>query len=122
MSKNNDSFSETAVDPLRHRPLLRALRNWRLRHQVSFNLWIHVIGIPLALGGVVMFFFYPWFVSLAMLVGGYALQYWGHRVEGNDVGEWAAIKRLFGRPYISIAPQFQASSKSSSSRPDRKLT
>jgi hypothetical protein len=28
-------------------------------------------------------------------------------VEGNDVGEWAAVKRLFGLPYVSISPRWQ---------------
>ena len=37
---------------------------------------------------------------------GYALQYVGHLAEGNDLGEWAAIKRLLGLPYVGIAPRW----------------
>ena len=29
------------------------------------------------------------------------------RVEGNDVGEWAAIKRLLGLPCVAISPRWQ---------------
>lgn len=92
--------------PLR-RFLKKALRNWLERHQEPFNFWIHMIGIPMAVAGVVSFFFLPWYWGVAGLVGGYFLQYLGHRVEGNDVGEWAAIKRLLGLPYVGIAPQWQ---------------
>ncbi len=98
------------TDPLRRRPLLRLLRNWRLRHQHPFNFWIHLIGIPLAVAGIVLLFIpggLYW--GIGGLVLGYLLQYIGHRVEGNDVGEWAAVKRLFGLPYVSISPRFQRS-------------
>jgi hypothetical protein len=90
------------------RPLRRALRNWRERHQHPVNFWIHMAGIPLAVAGVVLFFVLPWsmwYWALAAFAGGYVLQWIGHRVEGNDLGEWAAIKRLFGLPYVGIAPQ-----------------
>jgi hypothetical protein len=65
-----------------------------------------VIGIPLAVAGIALFFVLPWekwYWSLAALVGGYVLQFFGHRVEGNDMGEWAGIKRLLGLPYVAIA-------------------
>jgi hypothetical protein len=39
-------------------------------------------------------------------VGGYVFQWVGHAVEGNDLGEWAALKRLLGLPYVAIAPQY----------------
>ena len=39
----------------------------------------------------------PWW-GLGLLVFGYLLQYLGHRAEGNDMGEWAAIKRRAHRP------------------------
>jgi hypothetical protein len=91
----------------RRRPLRRALHNWRERHQHPFNFWIHMVGIPLAVAGVVLFLVLPWsmwYWALAAFVAGYILQWIGHRVEGNDLGEWAAIKRLLGLPYVGIAP------------------
>lgn len=90
------------------RPILtflrRRWRSWRERHQHSFNFAIHLLGIPLALAGVVLLFFQAWYWGGAALLAGYGLQYLGHAVEGNDVGEWAAIKRLLGLPYIAVAP------------------
>jgi hypothetical protein len=101
---------------LRRRPLRRIIKNWLERHQHPFNFWIHMIGIPLAVAGVILFFFsVAWYWALAAFVIGYLLQYIGHRVEGNDVGEWAAIKRIFGLPYVSISPRWQ---KAASSQPD----
>ena len=95
----------TSPDPLRRRPLRRILRNWRKRHRDPFNFWIHMIGIPLAVSGLVLPFFVEWHWGVAAFVGGYFLQYLGHRAEGNDVGEWAAIKRMLGLPYVGVAPR-----------------
>ena len=66
--------------------------------------------MPMALGGVVLVFVLPWdqwYWGVGGFVLGYVLQYLGHCVEGNDLGEWAAIKRLLGRPYVGIAPQYR---------------
>jgi hypothetical protein len=35
------------------------------------------------------------------------LQWIGHRVEGNDLGEWAAIKRMLGLAYVGVAPRWR---------------
>ncbi len=92
------------------RPVLRFLRRrlqgWRLRHQLPINFAVHMVGIPLALAGIVMLFFLPWYWGVAAFVVGYALQYAGHLAEGNDLGEWAAIKRLLGLPYVGISPRW----------------
>jgi hypothetical protein len=82
------------------------LQGWRLRHQLPFNFAIHMLGIPLAVTGVVLLFLQLWYWGVGALVLGYLLQWIGHRAEGNDVGEWAAIKRLLGRPYVGIAPRW----------------
>lgn len=84
----------------------KALRNWRERHQLPFNFWIHMIGIPLAVAGVAMLFWLEWYWGAAAFALGYLLQYIGHRAEGNDVGEWAGVKRLFGLPTVSISPRW----------------
>ena len=103
------------------RPLLSWLRRrwqgWRLRHQLPFNFYIHLIGIPMAVCGVIILLgLWPaaalglpwpaWYWGLGAFVLGYVLQWIGHRAEGNDVGEWAAIKRLLGLPYVGIAPRW----------------
>lgn len=94
----------------RRYPVLRFLRRrlegWLLRHQLPINFWLHMIGIPLAVAGVVLFFYLPWYWGLSGLVGGYFLQWVGHCLEGNDLGEWAAIKRMLGLPYVGISPRW----------------
>ena len=93
--------------PTWRRPLQFLYWKWRQRHQHPFNFVIHLVGIPLAVAGVCLFFTMPWedwYLGAGALGLGYLLQYIGHRVEGNDVGEWAAIKRLLGLPYVAMAP------------------
>src|SRR5262245_53565755 len=84
----------------------KARRNWLDRHQDSRNFWIHMLGIPLAMSGLIALFILPWYWGVGGLVLGYFLQWIGHRWEGNDVGEWAAIKRLLGLPTVAISPRF----------------
>jgi Protein of unknown function (DUF962) len=68
-----------------------------------------MLGIPIAVAGLVLLIvrWDEWYWGVGGLVLGYALQWLGHTVEGNDVGEWAGIKRLLGLPYVGIAPQWQ---------------
>ena len=96
--------------PRKVRFLRRRLEGWRLRHQLPFSFWIHMIGIPMALiAAPISLFFLPWYWGLGLFVVGYLLQWLGHRAEGNDLGEWAAVKRLLGRPYVGIAPRWNPS-------------
>ena len=91
------------------RPLRRALFNWLERHQHPFNRGIHLIGIPLTLIGIGLFFtlaWEHWYWGVGTFAGGYALQCLGHLVEGNDLGEWAGVKRFLGLPYVAIAPRY----------------
>lgn len=86
----------------------RARGNWLSRHRNGFNFAIHMVGIPLSLlVAPALWFLAPWTWGLAAFLGGYLLQWIGHRVEGNDVGEFIPIKRWLGLPVVAIAPQFQ---------------
>ena len=38
---------------------------------------------------------------------GYVLQYAGHRLEGNDMGEVVLMKKLLGRPYVAVGPRYE---------------
>ena len=92
------------------RPLRRALNNWLQRHQHPFNRAIHFLGIPLAVSGVVLLVLLPldeWYWGVLTFIGGYLLQWIGHLVEGNDLGEWAGVKRFLGLPYVSISPRWE---------------
>jgi Protein of unknown function (DUF962) len=94
------------------RPLRRAIASWQERHQHPFNFGIHVFGIPLALlVAPILLLALPWdqwYWAALAFAAGYLLQWIGHRVEGNDLGEWAAIKRMLGLPYVGIAPRSRA--------------
>jgi hypothetical protein len=83
--------------------------SWFHRHQHPFNFWIHMLGIPLAVAGAVLLIveWESWWWGLGGLTLGYALQWLGHHVEGNDVGEWAAIKRLLGFEAVAISPRYR---------------
>jgi len=85
----------------------RARRNWLERHQNAANFWIHMLGIPLAFAGVPMLFLMPWYFGVGAIVAGYFLQWLGHRIEGNDVGEFIPVKRALGMKYVAIAPRYQ---------------
>jgi hypothetical protein len=90
-----------------------ARANWLLRHQNRFNFAIHMIGIPLALlVAPALAVWLSWIAALAAFVGGYFLQWIGHQVEGNDVGELIPLKRMLGRPVVAIAPQYASPSPS----------
>ena len=84
----------------------RRLGNWMLRHQLPFNFAIHRVGIPVAVAGIPLLFLYEWYWGVGALFVGYLLQFIGHQVEGNDVGEWAAIKKMLGMKYVGISPRW----------------
>jgi hypothetical protein len=85
---------------------MKARQNWLLRHQNRFSFAIHMVGIPLALLSPLLLFFFEWYWALAAFVLGYFLQWIGHMVEGNDVGEFIPIKKALGLRTISIAPRY----------------
>ena len=90
-------------------PVLGALNNWLERHRHPANFWLHMLGIPLAVAGLVLLIVWweQWWWGVGGLVLGYFFQWVGHAIEGNDVGEWAGIKRMLGLPYVSISPRWQ---------------
>ena len=99
---------------LQRRPVHRALKHWRERHQHPVNFAIHLIGIPLTVLGVVLLFtldWEQWYWGVGAFLVGYLLQYIGHLFEGNDMGEWAALKKMLGLPYVALAPGRQSAAK-----------
>ena len=83
----------------------KARANWIERHQHPFNYAVHLLGIPLALAGLVCLLFLPWYLGVGLLALGYLLQFLGHWVEGNDVGELIPIKRALGLPVVAVVPR-----------------
>jgi hypothetical protein len=91
------------------------LRNWLERHQHPVSRGLHYVGIPLAVGALVLglvqlvqWRWDLWWRPVALLVMGYLLQWIGHRIEGNDVGEVILIKKLLGLTYVAVAPRYTA--------------
>jgi hypothetical protein len=90
----------------------RWLSNWFERHQHPASLVLHVIGIPMTIAFIPLALWQLsenrwdlWWRPTALLVVGYALQWLGHFIEGNDMGEVILIKKLLGKPYIAVAPR-----------------
>jgi hypothetical protein len=86
----------------------RGRANWLLRHQDRRSFAIHLVGIPLALlVAPLLLILGEWQWAISAFGGGYFLQWIGHRMEGNHVGELIPVRRLLGLPVVAIAPQFQ---------------
>ncbi len=94
------------------------LYNWRQRHQHPVSFWLHMVGIPLAVAGLILgavqitgavwdaSLWGLWWRPIGLIVLGYVLQWIGHAVEGNDLGELILIKKWLGRPYVEISPRY----------------
>jgi hypothetical protein len=85
----------------------RARANWLERHQHPVSFALHLVGIPLTLVGLGLLFIAPWGWGVGAFVAGYLLQFVGHRIEGNDIGELIPVRRLLGLPVVPIAPQYR---------------
>jgi len=91
----------------------RWLANWIERHQHPASQILHAVGIPLTVAAVVLAIVQLsagawglWWRPLLLFVGGYGLQWLGHRIEGNDMGEVILIKRWRGWPYVAVSPRY----------------
>jgi hypothetical protein len=99
------------------------LENWFRRHQNRCSLILHAVGIPLTLLTIPALILAiarseNWLYGLAaaVLIIGYALQFIGHAVEGNDAGEVILIKKLLGRPYVAVVEDFREEKNDGRSR------
>jgi len=93
------------------------LRNWLERHQHPVSLALHAIGIPMTIAFIPLAIWQLadwrwdlWWRPTLLLLGGYALQWAGHAIEGNDMGEIILIKRWLGRSYVAVSPRYRRSS------------
>ena len=43
---------------------------------------------------------------MGLLALSYLLQWIGHAVEGNDMGEVILLKKLLGRPYVAVSSRY----------------
>ena len=90
------------------------LHNWLERHQHPVSRVLHAIGIPLTVLAIPVALVQLrddrwdlWWRPVVLLAAGYVLQWIGHRIEGNDMGEYILLKKLLGRPYVAVSPRYQ---------------
>lgn len=82
------------------------LVNYIERHQHPANQLLHVIGLPVTfVVPVVLLVQQQNLWALGSFVIGYALQFLGHAIEGNDAGETILVKKMLGIPYVDIIPR-----------------
>lgn len=89
------------------------LRNWLARHQNPVSFWLHMAGIPMTIAAVLLAIvqlsrdeWSLWWRPAALFVGGYFLQWIGHLIEGNDMGEIILVKKKLGKPYVAVSPRY----------------
>jgi hypothetical protein len=73
------------------------LIDYAQRHAHPVNAILHVPGVPLAFYGLYSMLTGGFPLGLSLFVGGYFLQWVGHRVQGNEVGEVILIRSLWQR-------------------------
>jgi len=90
------------------------LKNYPARHRNRINQALHVLGVPLTFIGtpIAIAAGAEWYWPVVCFMGGYALQFAGHAVEGNDAGEAVFIKKTLGMPYTEYGPCVDHSSRS----------
>lgn len=95
----------------------RFLLNYLPRHRNRWNQLLHIVGIPLTFVAPIVCIVegQPWYWAVICFIAGYALQFAGHAVEGNDAGEVAFVKKLCGLPFTEYGPDSNSSSDSDSS-------
>jgi hypothetical protein len=73
------------------------LRAYPSEHAHPLNRALHVLGVPLApWGGLVLLARGHTRYGLLAIVTGYSLQYLGHRIQGNQMGDWLLVKKVYG--------------------------
>jgi len=81
------------------------LRNWMIRHEHHVSIALHVVGIPACFVATpILLVMQLWFWAAGAFVGGYALQFIGHAIEGNRSGEEILLRRLLGKPTEPAKP------------------
>jgi hypothetical protein len=84
------------------------------RHQHVASRVLHAIGVPMTVAALVLagvqlagWRWDLWWRPASLFVLGYVLQYVGHLIEGNDMGEVVLVKKWLGRPYVAVSPRFE---------------
>lgn len=90
------------------------VQDWLIRHQHPASRALHAVAIPmLVLAGTLAAVQLTdgawglWWRPVGLIVLSYTLQWIGHRIEGNDMGELILVKKMLGRPFVSVAAKYQ---------------
>lgn len=93
------------------------LANWLERHQHPISFALHMVGIPLTIAALILglvqlvqWRWDLWWRPATLFVLGYLLQWIGHLIEGNDMGELILIKKKLGMPYVAVSPRYARTS------------
>jgi hypothetical protein len=85
------------------------VQRWLQRHPHPTSFILHMIGIPLTFLGALfvpiylcLFSWTLFLLALGLFVGGYALQFAGHLLEGTDPGEVIYFKRKLGLAFVEF--------------------
>lgn len=75
----------------------KAVETWCSWHKHPINAVLHIIGIPLTFIAPLVALKYSVLLGIFLFVFGYAIQFIGHAIEGNEAGEVKLFKKLFGK-------------------------
>lgn len=99
------------------------IASWLERHQHPVSRGLHFLAIPLmpvaavvAMTQLLEGAWSLWWRPVGLLAVSYAIQWVGHVVEGNDMGEMVLIKKWLGRPYVAVAPRYRRDSGDAAKR------
>ena len=77
-------------------PITNWIRRWFERHRRPVNLALHAVGIPAIIAAIPFAILQMWGWAALLFFGGYALQFLGHILEGNQSGEEQLFRRIVG--------------------------
>lgn len=80
------------------------VNDWVERHQDPRSFFLHLLGIPSTILGVLLIPIYVILMSitifgtaLLLFLGGFGLQFLGHALDGSEPGEIKALRQWMGR-------------------------
>lgn len=63
--------------------LSRYMAQYDHEHSSGWNKFLHGVGIPMIFLGIILLFLTKWVWGMSFFVGGWALLFLGHKIEGN---------------------------------------
>jgi uncharacterized membrane protein YGL010W len=73
----------------------KSIETWCSWHRHPINAVLHIIGIPMTFAAGYVAFAYSVVLGAGLFILGYAMQFAGHAIEGNEAGEVRLLKKIF---------------------------